>query len=134
MRRVSKKVLAVAAVAALAFLVLFIVVIVTGDWATLLIGVISLSLLALLVVMIRGQREQREMLKSLRGRVNEISRRLDDMAGGPVTEASSRDQQIAQTAARFDWIARRQAEIIRLLDQGGEEEDGATSSAAVAGS
>ncbi|WP_203136351.1 hypothetical protein [Microbacterium sp. JZ31] len=113
MRQLPTKILAVAAVALLAFLALLPLALVTSGWTALLLGVIGMCLLGLLLFVIREQRAASRAQTARLKAVEEAVRR----------RGVEQDNQIAETAARFDWIARRQAELLRSLSAAGDRAD-----------
>lgn len=115
MRELPAKILAVAAVAGIGFVGLLVSTLLNGSWESLFLGVIALVVVGLLLVTIRGQREQRAATKALSERMNEIAAQMDGIVSRPALLSGSQDELLAEVAARFDWIARRQAEVVRLL-------------------
>jgi hypothetical protein len=115
MRRLPKTILAVVAVAGIAFMALLGVILLTGDWAMFLLGATSFASVVLLLVVIRGQWQHRGSMKALSERLDKTAAHVDGLVSRPALLSGSQDQLIAEMAARFDWIARRQAEVVRLL-------------------
>lgn len=115
MRQLPKKILAVALVAGIAFLALLLVTLLTRSWAELLLGLIAIVAVSLLLVAIRGQRDQRAAAQALSKRLDEVSAQVGGIVSRPAMLSGSQDILIAEMASRFDWIARRQAELVRLL-------------------
>jgi hypothetical protein len=114
-RQLPKKILAVALVAGIAFIALLLVTLLTCSWAELLLGLIAIVAVSLLLVAIRGQRDQRVAAQALSERLDEVSAQVGRIASRPAMLSGSQDILIAEMASRFDWIARRQAELVRLL-------------------
>lgn len=125
MRCWPKKILAVVAVAGIAFVALLGVTF-TGDWAMSLLGVMAFAVVVLLLVVIRGQWQLRAAMKALSERVDKVALQVDGIVSRPAMLSGSQDQLIAEMAARFDWIARRQAEVVRLLKDLDNDVDAAT--------
>lgn len=115
MRELPTKIFAVAAVAGIGFVGLLVFTLLNGSWESLFLGVIALVVVGLLLVTIRGQREQRAATRALSERMNEIAAQMDGIVSRPALLSGSQDELLAEMAARFDWIARRQAEVMRLL-------------------
>jgi hypothetical protein len=113
MRRLPKTILAVVAVAGVAIPALLGVTFLTGEWT--IFGATAFASVVLLLVVIGGQWHQRASMKALSERLDTVAAQVDGIVSRPALLSGSQDQLIAEMAARFDWIARRQAEMVRLL-------------------
>jgi hypothetical protein len=114
-RQLPKKILAAASVAGAAFFALLVVTLLTGSWADFFVGSISVVAILLLLAAIRGQRDQRAAAKALSERLDLVAAQVGGIVSRPAMLSGSQEQLIAEMASRFDWIARRQAELMRLL-------------------
>lgn len=115
MQQLPRKILAVASVAVTAFIALLLVTLFTNSWAELLLGSIALVAVFLLLVAIRGQRDQRAAARALSERLDEVAAQVGGIVSRPAMLTGSQDLLISEMASRFDWIARRQAELVGLL-------------------
>lgn len=117
MRNLRGKAAVLVGVAALALLALIVLAIVQGRYDTLLVGVIA-SAGVLLIAVRTGtspalQRSVDKLTKQTAGiaRVAEGVARLEDtVTATPTMLEGSQERQLAETAARFDWLARRHTE------------------------
>lgn len=146
MRRLPPKILTAVACALAAFAVLCSVAVLTSDWAALSVGAIALVGVVLCVIAIRDLRQQRSMTKSLASQLESVGRRVTaleaqnrvvadrlealvepiatisvfarEVANRPTRLRSDQNARDAEMAARFDWIARRQSELLRAVRGG----------------
>lgn len=126
MRRLPKQFLVVAGGGTIAILVLCAIALRTSEWAVVALG--GVVVLASLLIL-REQAAQRRALHRLASRVDVLQNELGEfevalkdlgvharrISDRPMSEQSAREQEIAEIGARFDWISRRQAEILREL-------------------
>lgn len=128
MRNLRGKSAALLGVAAVALLALLVLGIIQGRYDALLIGVI-----AFIGVVFASQPQAAGVQKSIDKLTKNTSRiaqvadgvaRLEDtVASSPRMLDGSQERQIAETAARFDWLARRHTEQAERLDAFARELD-----------
>ena len=121
MRNLRGKTAALLGVAALALLALLVLGIIQGRYDTLLVGVI-----AFVAVVFASQSQATGVQKSIDKLAKNTSRiaqvadgvaRLEDtVTSSPRMLEGSQERQIAETAARFDWLARKHTEQAERLD------------------
>lgn len=123
MKNLSAREVALSAVAALALLGLVVLSIVQARYELLAIGVIGGAGIGLAVAIRRALVAQAARLGRIDAEVKRIAalsegiRRLEDLfVSPPQMLVGSQERQIAETAARFDWLARRQGEQAEHLD------------------
>lgn len=123
MKNLSVRVVALAAVGMLALLVLAVVAIVQGHYDLLLVALAGGAGIGLALVIHQKQVAQSAQLRSLAKKIDGIAHlahgipRLEEtVTGSPRMLEGSQERQIAETAARFDWLARRQTEQDERLD------------------
>lgn len=123
MKRLSKKVVALTAIAVLSLAGLAVLAIVSGRYDSLLVGLIAATGVGVLVLNHQALTAQAGQLRKLTIRQNRlielakgIGRLEGRFASSPRMLEGSPERQIAETAARFDWLARRHVEDAERLD------------------
>jgi hypothetical protein len=123
MRYVSTRVAALAAVGVLALLVLVVVSIVQAHYDLLLVALAGGAGIGLALLIHQKQAAHAAQLRKLATKVDRLTHlargipRLEDtVTSSPRMLEGSQERQIAETAARFDWLARRQSEEAERLD------------------
>lgn len=119
-KRLGRRTTVLVAVVGAALVALTVLVVLRGTWELLLIAVIAVGAAVISAQWaVSGlQRPGRSLapiasgLDKLRKAVDRIE---DTVTSSPRMLDGSQERQIAETAARFDWIARQQAEILALL-------------------
>ncbi len=117
MRKLPRKAIALTGVAVLALLGLLILAIARGSYDVLLLGLIAFIgvLFAAFGDFIRGRRSGDRGTAELRRVAAAVARVENTVTSSPRMLDGSSERQIAETAARFDWLARRhEAEAERL--------------------
>ena len=123
MKNLSSRLIALAAVGVLALLGLAILSIVEARYEFLFIALAGGAGIGLALVLQHKQVAQSAQLKELGAKVDQVAQlargiaRLEDtVTGSPRMLEGSPERQIAETAARFDWLARKHLEIAEQLD------------------
>lgn len=118
MRNLSAKVVGLVLVALLALLGLVVLAVVQGRWDALLVGVIGVAGVGVGVVVSQGRSEQAVRLKRVAAKLDVVVKGVSRLEDAPVLRMAegSQERQIAETAARFDWLARRHTEQAAALE------------------
>lgn len=123
MRNLSIRVVGLVAVALLAILALAVMSVVEGRYDLLLVGLIGVVGVGLGVIVRQAQAAQAVQLKQVITKVDQLAQlaqgipRLEEtQASSPRMLDGSQERQLAETAARFDWLARRHREQAEHLD------------------
>ncbi len=123
MRNLSIRVVGLLAVALLAIVILAVMSVVDGHYDLLLVGLIGVVVVGLGLIVRQAQVAQAAQLKSVITKVEELARlaqgipRLEEnQVGSPRMLDGSQERLVAETAARFDWLARRHREQAEHLD------------------
>ena len=123
MKTLSVKVVALAAVAMLALLGLAVLSVLQGRYDMLLVGLIGVVAVGLGLTIRQTQAAQAAQLKRVATKVDQlaelaqgIARLEDTQASSPRLLDGSEEGRVAETAARFDWLARRHLEQAERLD------------------
>ncbi|HEY3407851.1 MAG TPA: hypothetical protein VGK53_06750 [Propionicimonas sp.] len=123
MRNLSIRVVGLVAVAMLAILILAIVSVVEGRYDVLLVGLIGVVGVGLGLTVRQAQAAQAAQLRQVIAKVDQvavlakgIARLEETQASSPRMLDGSQERQLAETAARFDWLARRHREQAEHLD------------------
>jgi len=123
MRNLSIRVVGLVAVALLAILALAVMSVVEGRYDLLLVGLIGVVGVGLGVIVRQAQVAQATQLKQVIAKLDQLAvlaqgipRLEETQASSPRMLDGSQERQLAETAARFDWLARRHREQAEHLD------------------
>ena len=123
MKNLSTRVVALASVAMLALIGLAVLSVVQGRYDVLLVGLIAVVGVGLGLTVRQAQVAQAAQLKQVLTKVDQLTElaqgipRLEEtQASSPRMLDGSQERQLAETAARFDWLARRHLEQAEHLD------------------
>lgn len=123
MKNLSTRVVALAAVGLLALLVLAALWLAQGRYELLLVALAGGVGIGLALVIHAQQVANSAQLRKLAAKVDRLTdlahgipRLEETVASSPRMLEGSQERQIAETAARFDWLARRHSEEAERLD------------------
>ncbi len=123
MRKLSSRLIALAAVGVLALLGLAVMSVAQARYELLLIALVGGVGIGLALAIHQKQVAQSAQLRRVVAKLDHVAQlaegipRLEDtVTGSPRMLEGSEERQIAETAARFDWLARRHLDIAEQLD------------------